>query len=139
MKRLTAFIAAGLVAVSVSTGGAATSKPFVGSWKAKLTVEQLLDYGIVQPKLRGTWKLELKADGTYRMYNPWDRWTTGRYSADATRIVVSKDTGCLKGGLKGPGVYRWKLLTGKLKLASVKVDPCGGRWQILTIPLWQRA
>jgi hypothetical protein len=135
----------GAVLASVSSvlgglAGAAAGKPYVGAWKAKLTADQLLDHGIVQPKLRGTWRLELKADGTYRTYNPWDRWLNGTYSANATRMVFSKDVGCLQAGLKGPGTYRWKVTHGKLKLTGVAVgsDPCGGRWQTLSIPLWTR-
>jgi hypothetical protein len=132
-----------LAASSVLGGlaGAATDKPYVGSWKVKVTADELLDNGIGQPKMRGTWRLELKAGGTYRMYNPWDRWTEGTYSASATRMVFSKDTGCLKGGLPGPGIYRWSVKAAKLKLTSVSPgsDPCGGRWQTLSIPLWKRA
>jgi hypothetical protein len=121
--------------------GAATGKPYIGSWKAKLTADQLLDNGIVQPKMRGTWRLELNGDGTYRTYNPWDRWLSGTYSANATRIVFSKDIGCLQAGLKGPGIYRWKITQGKLKLTSIAIgsDPCGGRWQTVSIPFWMRA
>jgi hypothetical protein len=121
--------------------GAATGKPYVGSWKAKVTADLLLDYGIAQPKMRGTWRLQLNRDGTYRTYNPWDRWSNGTYSASATRMNFSKDVACSAGGFKGPGIYRWSVKAGKLKLKSVSVgsDPCGGRWQTLAIPLWTRA
>ena len=66
-----------------------------------MTADQLLDNGIAQPQFKGVWKLTLETDGTYRTYNPWDKWSSGVYSANATRIVLSKDVGCLKAGLKG--------------------------------------
>ena len=72
-------------------------------------------------------------------FNPWDKWLEGTYSANATRIVLSNDAGCLVAGLRGPGVYRWNVTDGKLKLKNVRVDPCGGRWQTVSIPLWTRA
>jgi hypothetical protein len=138
MKRwLAAAVALAATAGIAATLGAAATKPYLGSWKAKLTADQLLDYGIAQPKMRGTWRLELKGDGTYRAYNPWDKWFDGSYRADATRMVLTKDVKC-GADFQGPGVYRWKAAGGKLKLTSVKVDPCGGRWQTVSIPLWTR-
>ena len=133
--------AAALLAAAVSTVGAATTRPYVGAWKAKVGADLLLDNGIAQPAFRGVWRLKLKPNGTYRAYNPWDKWLEGSYSANATRIVFSKDKGCLAAGFKSPGVYRWKLTKGKLDLTSVAVgsDPCGGRWQTLSIPVWTKA
>jgi hypothetical protein len=142
MRRwFTTAAALAVVAALAATLGAAATKPYIGSWKARMTADELLDAGIVQPQMKGVWKLTLGKDGKYRLYNPWDKWTSGEYSADATRLVVRKDTGCVAGGLKGPGLYRWSVKAGKLKLTSVYPgsDPCGGRWQTLAIPLWTRA
>jgi hypothetical protein len=142
MKRwLTSAAALVTVASIAATLGAAATKPYVGTWKARVTADQLLDNGIAQPQFKGVWKLTLMKDGTYRTYNPWDKWSSGTYSANATRIVLSKDVQCLRGGLKGPGLYRWSVKAGKLKLTSVAIgsDPCGGRWQTVSIPLWTRA
>ena len=142
MKRLAITGAALFAAMSVAASlGAATTKPYAGEWKARVTADQLLDNGIAQPQFKGVWKLTLTKDGAYRTYNPWDKWSSGVYSANATRILLSKDMGCLKAGLKGPGTYRWSLTKGKLKLTSVAIgnDNCGGRWQTISIPLWTRA
>ena len=111
------------------------------TWKARVTADQLLDNGIAQPQFKGVWKLTLAEDGTYRTYNPWDKWSSGVYSANATRIVLSKDVGCLKAGLKGPGIYRWSLTKGKLKLTSVAIGNDNVRRTLAnrSIPLWTRA
>ena len=142
MKRwLTTASALAVTASIAATLGAAATKPYVGVWKARVTADQLLDNGIAQPQFKGVWKLTLARDGTYQTYNPWDKWSSGVYSANSTRIVFSKDVGCLKAGLRGPGTYRWSLTKGKLKLTSVAIgnDNCGGRWQTVSIPLWTRA
>jgi hypothetical protein len=139
MKRwLMAAVALTAAASIAATLGAAATKPYLGSWKAKVTADQLLDNGIAQPRFRGTWRLEFHRDGTYRAFNPWDKWFEGTYSADATRMVLTKDAKCGV-GFQGPGVNRWKVTDSKLKLTSVKVDVCGGRRQTVSIPLWQRA
>ena len=92
MKRwLTTAVALAVTASIAATLGAAVTKPYVGVWKARVTADQLLDNGIAQPQFKGVWKLTLAKDGTYRTYNPWDKWSSGVYSANATRIVLSKD------------------------------------------------
>jgi hypothetical protein len=141
VKRMFTAGAALLAAVSMAASlGAATSKPYIGTWKARMTKAQLIDQGFVDPRAVGVWKLVLKRDGTYRAFNPLDRWTSGAYSAGATRLVVSKDAACLAAGFKGPGIYRWSVKAGRLKLTTVSTgsDPCGGRWQTLSYPLWTR-
>jgi hypothetical protein len=139
--RLTAAVALLALFSVVASIGAATSKPYIGVWKARVTKAQLLDQGIVDPRMPGQWKLIFSKDGTYKTYNPLDKWGVGEYSAGPTRLVVRKDSACLMGGLKGPGSYRWSMKAGQLKLTQVSLgsDPCGGRTQTLTIPLWTRA
>jgi hypothetical protein len=41
--------------VGVTGGTAATSKPYIGKWKAQVTADQLLDEGVVDPRAPGTW------------------------------------------------------------------------------------
>jgi hypothetical protein len=140
MRRLVTAGATLVAALSLVVSlGAATSKTYVGSWKARVTKAQLLDQGITDPRMPGQWKLIFDRDGTYRAYNPLDKWFAGKYSADATRLVVRKDGAC--GQFPGPGIYRWAVKSGRLKLTqpSFGTDPCGGRVQMLTIPLWKRA
>jgi hypothetical protein len=129
-----------LAAVSMAASlGAATSKPYIGTWKARVTKAQLLDEGIADPRMPGLWKLILAKDGTYKAYNPLDRWYIGEYSAGPTRLVVRKTAIC--NDFPGPGLYRWSVKKGQLKLTQTSFgsDPCGGRTQMLTIPLWKRA
>ena len=84
MKRwLTTAAALAVTASIAATLGAAATKPYVGVWKARVTADQLLDNGIAQPQFKGVWKLTLAKDGTYRTYNPWDKWSSGVYSANA--------------------------------------------------------
>ena len=142
MKELVALVVTGAVVVAVATAGAATSGPYIGTWKAKMTADQLLDNGIAQPQFRGTWRLELKRDGTYRTYNPWDKWSSGVYKAKGTRLVFGEDRGCTQGGFAPtPAPYKWTVKAGALKLKTVSAggDVCGGRWQTLSIPDWTRA
>ena len=104
MKRwLTTAAALAVTASIAATLGAAAATPYLGVWKARVTADELLDDGIAQPQFKGVWKLTLAKDGAYRTYNPWDKWSSGVFSANATRIVFSKDVGCFKAGLKGPG------------------------------------
>ena len=142
MKRWLAAAVVTVIASSVvaGTGGATAGKPYLGSWHARMTSAQLIDAGFVDPRAVGMWRLVLNRDGTYRAFNPLDKWLSGEYSADARRINFRKDTACLAGGLKGPGFYKWSIVAGKLKLASVYAgsDPCGGRWQTLALPSWTR-
>ena len=144
MKRLIAVIAFGAAVSTLAIGvaaGAPVGKPYVGSWKSKVTADVLLDNGIAQPQFRGTWRLELKRDGTYRTFNPWDKWSNGSYKAKGTRLVFGEDVGCTAGGFSpAPAAYRWNVKAGKLKLKTVIAggDVCGGRWQTLSIPLWTR-
>lgn len=131
----------GLIGAQAAVGGGAVSRaaPY-GTWKAKPTREQLLDFGMVDPRIVGTWRLELRK-GTYRLYNPLDGWFgPARLTVDGSRLVIGKDPLCgqLVGTVGGRATYRWTITRGKLRLRSITPDPCGGRWQTLTIPLWTR-
>ena len=58
MKRwLTSAAALVIIASMAATLGAAATKPYVGTWKARVTADQLLDNGIAQPQFKGVWKL----------------------------------------------------------------------------------
>jgi hypothetical protein len=142
MRRLAIIGAALLAAVSVAANlGAATTKPYAGEWKARMTKMQLLDQGFVDPRAVGVWRLVLERDGTYRAFNPLDKWTNGDYTATDRRITFRHDPFCLEAGFKGGGRYRWSVKNRTLKLTTVSVgsDSCGGRFQTLSYPLWQRA
>jgi hypothetical protein len=142
MRRVGIAGAALLVAVSVAVSlGAAATKPYAGEWKARMTKAQLIDQGFVDPRAVGVWKLVLERDGTYRAFNPLDKWTNGDYTATARRMTFRHDPACLGSGFKGAGRYGWSIKNGNLKLTTLSVgsDPCGGRFQTLSYPLWQRA
>jgi hypothetical protein len=142
MRRLAIIGAALLATVSVAANlGAATTKPYVGEWKARMTKTQLLDQGFVDPRAVGVWRLVLERDGTYRAFNPLDKWTNGDYTATDRRITFRHDPFCLEAGFKGGGRYRWSVKNRTLKLTTVSTgsDSCGGRFQTLSYPLWQRA
>lgn len=143
MKRwLIAALAVGAL-VAVTGGTAATSKPYIGKWKAQVTAEQNLDYGVVDPRASGRYTLILTKTGTYRLYNPLDRWSNGTFTVSGRRIIFAEVSGWM-GGCKATtkrGLYRWSIEAGELKFQTVVLggDPCGGRWGSLTIPTWTRA
>jgi hypothetical protein len=142
MRRVAILGAAVFAAASMSASlGAALTKPYTGEWKARMTKAQLIDEGFVDPRAVGVWRLVLEQDGTYRAFNPLDKWTNGDYTATGRRITFRHDPFCLEAGLKGAGRYSWSVKDGKLKLTAVSVgsDPCGGRWQTLTYPTWKRS
>lgn len=143
MKRLLIAGLATAALVGVTGGTAATSKPYIGKWKAQVTADQLLDYGVVDPRAAGRYVLILNKTGKYQLYNPLDRWSHGDYTATPRRMVFVEVSGWM-GGCKAKnkkGVYRWSIKEGKLKLQTVVLggDPCGGRWGTLTMPIWKKA
>ena len=123
------------VSVAASLGAAAT-KPYAGEWKARMTEAQLIDQGFVDPRAVGVWRLVLEQDGTYRAFNPLDKWTNGDYTATDRRIDLQAGPGLPRVRLQGAGRYRWSVKNGKLKLTTVSIgsDPCGGRFQTLSVP-----
>jgi hypothetical protein len=142
MRRVAIAGAVLFAALSVAASlGATTTKPYAGEWKARMTKAQLIDQGFVDPRAVGVWRLVLQRDGTYRAFNPLDKWTNGDYTATGRRMTFRHDPFCLEAGFKGGGRYSWSIKNGTLKLTTVSIgsDPCGGRFQTLTYPLWQRA
>lgn len=134
-------LAASLVSALALVGGSSASQatPY-GKWKARMTKNALLDFGVVDPRAPGTWRLELRRNGTYRTYNPLDGWGQGTLKVSGQRLYLGKDAICHNDGtVGGRAVYTWSITQGKLRLISFKPDPCGGRWGTLTIPVWGRA
>ena len=133
--------AAAVAATSTILGGwaSASSSPYVGTWKTRLTMEQMLDKGY-DVRLAGTYKLVLAKDGTYRTFNSFDGWDHGAFTVSQHRIVFADDAGCEEGNITTKkGFYRWSVTAGKLTLTARRPDPCGGRWQTLTYPTWRRS
>ena len=124
---------------SGGSGATASSTPYLGWWTARLSQTQLLDQGN-DLRLAGRFRLVLRGDGTYRTYNALDRWSKGSYTISGSRIVFADDTACRVGGFVGKGIYKWAITDRKLQIRQVRFgsDPCGGRTQTLTYPLWTR-
>lgn len=141
MKRLLA-VAVALLAPCFSAGALAggSAEPYLGTWTAGLSLEQMYDRGL-DPRLAGSFRLVLRKNGTYTTFNSLDRASRGRFVVSGRRVVFSDDVGCAVAGLHGKGVYTWTIARGKLRLATVRKfagDPCGGRWQTLTYPVWNK-
>jgi hypothetical protein len=131
-------LATAAAALMLVAGGAASTATPYGKWTARMTKGALLDYGLVDPRMPGMWRLELRRNGTYQAYNPLDGWTNGKLAVSGARLVVSKDPAC-EWAKTDQARYRWVISKGKLRLRSVTPDACGGRWQTLTIPMWGRS
>jgi hypothetical protein len=138
MKRLLA-VAALLGASTCAVAQGAASGPYLGTWTARLSKAQMINQGF-DPRLAGRFRLVLRRNGTYTTFNAFDGSSRGRFRVTGTRIVFSADVGCLAGGIDGKGVYVWAIAHGalRLNLARIGGDPCGGRWQTLTYPVWRR-
>lgn len=138
---ITLLVAAGLAAAAltgVAGGVAATPTPY-GTWTDHLSLNEIYDKGF-DPRLAGTFKLVLAKNGIYRTYNDFDKWSDGTFTVSGRRIVFADDRGCRVGGhTTKKGFYYWRITDGKLKIINRRGDPCGGRWQVLTYPLWKRA
>ncbi len=138
MKRRLA-VAMALLAACSSAGALASGsgEAYLGTWTARLSLEQMYDGGF-DPRLAGSFRLVLRKDGTYTSFNSFDKASRGRFVVSGRRIMLSDDVLCEAGGLRGKGVYTWALARGKLRLSAVRSDPCGGRWQTLTYPVWTK-
>lgn len=138
-------LAAALLLVAWGSLGAvatASSKPYVGLWTARMSTAQMINEGFDE-RLAGRFRLILSTDGTYRTYNALDRWSKGTFTVSGRRIVFANDVLCKQGGFDFKGVYTWAITNRTLRLTPVSRpgtsgDPCGGRWQTLTYPLWTR-
>src|SRR5262245_6571132 len=138
--RYGAVIASALVVVSgsVVADAAPATAPY-GTWTARLSRAEMINQGL-DVRLAGTFRLVLRRNGTYTTFNSFDGASRGTFRAAGHRIVFARDTLCIEGGFVGEGAYTWAVSKGRLRLAQARVgsDPCGGRWQTLTYPVWKR-
>lgn len=79
--------------------------------------------------LNGKWVFQLAKGGTYTVSMNGEKLARGRYSATATTITFSHETGS---GCSGRGVYAWKK-SGKTMTFTRKREPasCGARAAVL--------
>jgi hypothetical protein len=91
--------------------------------------------------MAGLFRLILRRNGTYSVWNPLDGKTDGKLASLAgDRLRFYADSGCLFGGFERPegGTYRWSRNGQRLSLRLVNEGPCSGRTQSLTYPVWIR-
>jgi hypothetical protein len=117
--------------------------PYIGAWTAELTLDDLANAS-ADTRYRGTFRLELREDGTYEMQQGDVAPTTnGQYrAAPGDFLVFTDDTGCdFHGSFSGTGVYRWSVDGDELTLTLVRPESggCTGRSDTLIYPRWQRA
>ena len=117
-----------------------TNGPYVGMWTAELTLEQLGE-AAADTRYAGKFRLELRDDGTYTMFQELDGETTGTYGAVGDAFLVfDKDSGCDE-RFRGSSTYEWAVdgddLT--LTLARPESGGCTARSDTLTIPVWKRS
>lgn len=127
MKRIA--LALALVLVAAASAGAAAPVPLRGAFQAKITGQG--------PPLDGTWRLDIAADGAYKVSREGRSLITGKAVETATTISFTKEKGPLActGQEARPNSYRWKVAAGKLTLTPVK-EPCTSRKLVLaTKPL----
>ena len=118
---------------------APTNDAYLGTWTARLSRAQMINEGF-DVRLAGTFRLVLRPNGTYTTFNSFDGASRGTFKVSGRKILFAKDVLCIEGGFEGEGAYTWALSKGRLRLAQVRVgsDPCGGRWQTLTYPVWKK-
>jgi hypothetical protein len=133
-------ILAVLAGARVIRGGEqALRGPYVGSYTTTLTSTEAAARG--DPRLAGTFTLELRRNGTYTDSNPLDGRDDGRVAAlGHGRLRFYDDRFCRLGGLERPrgGIYRWSLNGRRLTLSLVNEGACTGRTDTLTFPVWVR-
>ena len=116
-----------------------TDGPYVGAWSANLTTEDL-GAAAADTRYAGEFRLDLREDGTYTLFNDFNRETTGRYGAAPDDFLVfTEDTLCAE-NFAGSGVYQWAVDGDEMTLTLVRPETggCTGRSDTLTIPRWQR-
>ena len=116
-----------------------TDGPYVGAWSANLTTEDL-GAAAADTRYAGEFRLDLREDGTYTLFNDFDGESTGLYGAAPDDFLVfTEDTLCEE-NFAGSGVYQWAVdgdqLT--LTLAQPETGGCTGRSDVLTFPRWTR-
>lgn len=117
--------------------------PYIGAWTAELTLDDLANAS-ADTRYRGTFRLELREDGTYELQQGnTAAATSGRYrAAPGDFLVFREDTGCdFHGNFSGMGVYSWAVEGDELTLTLVRPESggCTGRSDTLTYPRWRRA
>jgi hypothetical protein len=137
--RLTLAVALLVALGSLEAFAAPAKAPYLGTWTDHLSRAEMYDQGF-DPFLAGTFRLVLRPNGTYTTFNSWDKASRGTYTVSGRRIVFANDVGCDRGGFTGNGVYIWSLSKERLllKQAHFGSDPCGGRTQMLTYPVWKK-
>lgn len=140
MKSVLALAAVLLGAFGTAGALAGASGSPVGTWTARLSRAQMINEGL-DPRLAGTFRLVLRRTGTYMTFNSFDGASRGRFTVSGRKIVFFGDVSCNAAGLDRKSAYTWSIARGRLRLTTVTVggDPCGGRWQTLTYPVWKRA
>jgi hypothetical protein len=144
-RRLASALALALLVAwgSLEALAAPAKAPYLGTWTDHLSRAEMYDRGF-DAQLAGPFRLVLRPNGTYTTFNwyasrpsPPSR---GTYTVSGRRIVFANDVECSKGGFEGKGVYTWALSKGRLRLVQPYFgsDPCGGRWQALTYPIWKK-
>ena len=138
MPALCALLGASGAVAAMAAPRAVPAGPYLGAWTARLTEAQLSQKGF-DYRLAGAFQLVLNRNGTYSTFNALDGKSSGTFTVSGLRIVFRNDVLCKQGGFKQNGTYTWSVKAGKLKLVVFNFsDPCGGRWQTLTYPVWAR-
>lgn len=116
-----------------------TDGPYVGAWGANLTTEDL-GAAAADTRYAGEFRLDLREDGTYTLFNDFDGESTGLYGAAPDDFLVfTEDTSCAE-NFAGSGVYQWAVDGDQLTLALAQPETggCTGRSDTLTFPRWKR-
>jgi len=114
---------------------------YIGTWGAKLTLDDL-SAAAADTRYVGEFRLDLRRDGTYTLFQELDGETTGRYgSAGGDFLVFTEDSGCEQGDFAGTSVYRWAVDGDQLTLTLVRPETggCTGRSDSLITPRWTRS
>lgn len=140
-------VALALVALSATVAYAGSSDsaeqqlsgPFLGTYTGSLTLGEAATLGDI--RMKGKFRLALRANGTYSVTNPLDGTTNGRLAAlPGKKLRFYKDSGCEYGGFERPkgGIYAWSVNGRKLTLRLVSEGPCTGRTGSLAWVVWTR-
>lgn len=124
---------------SSRTGDEYLSGPFLGTYTGSLTLGEAAALG--DTRMKGKFRLVLRANGTYTVVNPLDGPSQGRLAAlPGKRLRFFKDKGCTFGGFERPqgGIYGWSVKGRTLALRLVSEGACTGRTQSLAWVVWHR-
>ena len=124
---------------SSRSGGERVSGPFLGTYTGSLTLGEAATLG--DTRMKGKFRLVLRANGTYTDVNPLDGRSHGRLAAlPGKRLRFFEDNGCTLGGFERPqgGIYSWSVRRSTLTLRLVSEGACTGRTQSLAWVVWHR-